>query len=159
MTTIWDVVTKTKVIFLDCDGVMNSIDHMIRCKGEFDNPKNQMDPEAVVRLNQITDATGAVLVISSVWRLLSNVDQLQRIMKAYKITGQVIDATPKDVASGEGSRELEILAWLAVNPTEQFIVIDDEGMNKLREHHVHPKMQHGIQDEHVAQAIALLKDK
>ncbi len=147
----------SKVIFLDCDGVMNSIDWMVKSAGTFDN--NQMDPDAVVRLNKITDTTGAQIVVSSVWRILPTFDQLQRILKAYKITGEVIDATPKDIASGEGSRELEILAWLEKNPTKEYIVIDDELMYKLKPRHVQTKMQHGLQDEHVDQAITLLGEK
>jgi hypothetical protein len=48
-----------KVIFLDIDGVLNSGKYIIRLDGLFDNPTHQMDPEAVVRLNRITDETGA----------------------------------------------------------------------------------------------------
>jgi len=151
--------TKPKIIFLDCDGVMNSIDYIIRLNGKFDDPKNQMDPETVIRLNKITEATGAVLVVSSVWRLLPTFEQLRRIIKSYGVLAEVIDVTPRDIASGEGSRELEILAWLSLNPTDNFIVIDDERMNKLSPRHVFPKMQHGLQDEHVSQAIELLGEK
>jgi hypothetical protein len=144
-----------KVIFLDIDGVCNSIDWMIKSAGTFDN--NQIDPATVVRLNQITDATGAVIVVSSVWRILPTFDQLQRILKAYGITGEVFSATPENVASGEGSREKEILAWLDTNEAESFVVIDDEHMFKLKPYHVQTTMQSGLLDEHVTQAIEILK--
>ncbi len=146
-----------KVVFLDIDGVMNCWDYILSLKsGRFDEPGNQMSPAAVARLNQITDATGAVIVVSSVWRILPTFEQLQRILKAYKITGEVIDATPENVASGEGSREKEILAWLDDNKADQFVIIDDEHMYKLKEHHVQTTMQSGLLDVHVGQAIEIL---
>ncbi len=143
-----------KVVFLDIDGVLNSVDWMIKSAGTFDN--NQIDPDTVVRLNQITDTTGAKIVVSSVWRVLPTFDQLQRMLKAYGITAEVIDATPENVASGEGSRELEILAWLSSNEVDQFLIIDDEGMDKLKAHHVKTDTQSGLLDLHVPHAIAIL---
>jgi len=54
-----------KVNFLDIDGMLNSGQYIKVLDGDFDVPINQMDPVAVARLNTITDATGAKIVVSS----------------------------------------------------------------------------------------------
>lgn len=151
-----------KIIFLDIDGVLNSMQYIIRLNGLFDRPENQMDPEAVVRLNRLTDATGAKLVISSTWRIPflneGNLDALSRMIRSYKITAEVVGMTPRKFTS---NRAQEISIWLHDTDleVEQYVIIDDSvsDLDGLEDRLVATKFNDGIQDEHVEKAIALLK--
>lgn len=110
-----------KVIFLDIDGVMNGIDARpdpARGLVSF------LDPGPVERLNRIVAATGAVVVVSSTWRLGTPWDQLVAAFRAAGCTARLIDRTP-DLDARD--RQREVMAWLAAQPAPpaRFVVIDD----------------------------------
>ena len=147
-----------KVIMLDVDGVLNSGEYIHRLDGAFDDPKNQMDPQAVSLFNKITDATGAKVVISSTWRLAFfksayPLRQLQCCMESYKLTGEVIDYTPQ-----LNSRGQEIQAWLQYRrDIEKFIIIDDDSdMGDLMPHLIKTQFEYGLRQEHVDLATNIL---
>ena len=59
-------VDMRKIIFLDIDGVLNSMDYFEQtkdCKGY-----TEINPEKVKLLKEIVDRTGAEIVLSSTWR-------------------------------------------------------------------------------------------
>lgn len=159
------------VIFLDIDGVLNSTNWMVDCHNNgtsFNFPENQMDPSAISRLNRITDVTKAKLVISSTWRLSfyksSNaLELLQRCMKGYGITGEVIDFTPYawdlDFPPKYGEqRGSEIQAWLEVNLVDKFVILDDScDMGKLLPNLVRTNLEMGLTDLEVERIIEILK--
>ena len=77
-----------KVIFLDFDGVLNSINgysdiQIVSCF--------KIDPECMDRLNQIIDQTDAKIVISSAWRCHYNMEELQEILDDGGLKGEIID--------------------------------------------------------------------
>jgi hypothetical protein len=156
-----------KVIFLDIDGVLNSGKWVKHLAGGFDDPINQMDPAAVMRLNAITDATGAVIVVSSTWRLAflkqaNALCMLQRCMRAYKLTGEVIGMTGVASGTNKTRRGNEIQGWLDQNTIaiEKFVIIDvDSDMGHLIQHRVLTKFETGLQDEHVETIIGILGKK
>lgn len=153
-----------KVIFLDIDGVLNSGAYIKRLDGDFDQPINQIDPVAVVRLNHLTDTTGAKIVVSSTWRLsflgqcAEPLKSLQGCLRTYGITGSVIDMTPNKANCVRNRRGKEIQAWMDENPgVEKFIIIDDDSdMGRLRTHLILTKFEDGIQDIHVDRIIEIL---
>ena len=62
-------IADRKIIFLDIDGVLNSIDyfeHTKHCKGY-----SEINPKKVKLLKEIVDRTGAEIVLSSTWRDLA----------------------------------------------------------------------------------------
>jgi hypothetical protein len=153
-----------KVIFLDIDGVLNSGKYIKALDGAFDDPKNQMDPEAIKLINRLTDSTGAKLVVSSTWRLAfiksaDPVGQLAICMRSYGLTGEVIDMTNQCAGS---SRGVEIQGWLDNKYTQlgidKFVIIDDDSdIDHLRKYLVKTKFEFGLQEEHINQAIDMLK--
>lgn len=154
-----------KIIFLDIDGVLNSGKYIKSVGPElWDNPVNQMDPLAVARLNKITDATGAKIVVSSTWRVAfishpTPVPALQECMKSYGITGDVIDMTPDKPNSTRNRRGKEIQLWINehFNDIEKFVIIDDDSdMGRIRTHQVLTKFEDGLQDFHVDRIIEIL---
>ena len=61
-----------KVIFLDIDGVLNTSQTFIEIDNEFiktGKRRIEIDLDRVELLKEIVDATGAVIVLSSSWRL------------------------------------------------------------------------------------------
>jgi hypothetical protein len=157
------------LLFLDVDGVLNSRDYISRDDVNFDDPDQQMDPDAIARLNQITDATGASIVVSSTWRLgwlddSNGLDKLQYSFKLYGITGKIIGMTPHKPNCIRNQRGKEIQAWLdfnrinMTNDVEKFVILDDDAdMGKLKDHLVLTKFKNGLQDKHVEEIIKRLK--
>jgi hypothetical protein len=168
-----------KIIFLDIDGVLNSHAYMTKMGELWDDPANQIDPELVARLNKITDATGAKLVISSTWRLpfldYCRIDMLAELMASYGITGEVIGMTPAIGMTGSNERRgREIAIWLADNlyfKVETFIVLDDDFVDcepitkaargrgfpeTFKASQIKPLLADGLQDDHVYEAMGIL---
>jgi hypothetical protein len=159
-----------KLVILDIDGVLNSRRYMLQVGDKWDDPAYQMDPLAVARLNRITDATGASIVISSTWRLAFThyLDKLQACMASYNITAPVIGMTPDMVVQqsdsglylAHGTRFDEIRSWLAYNqPIDSFVILDDETLDGLSDHHIQTQFDDGLLDVHVDRAIAILNTK
>lgn len=118
-----------KIIFLDIDGVLNSIDYFEQvkdCKGY-----KEINPEKTKLLKEIVDRTGAEIVLSSTWRDLGKrkdepehpmYTYLTDTLKAYGM--EIIEHTPY---IGQ-DRPKEIKAWLD-NQTDKdicFVSLDDD---------------------------------
>ena len=152
----------TTLIFLDIDGVLNSVEFItkqIREDGftvideSFDATKH-LDPSRVERLNRLVDGTGAKVVLSSSWRLLYGLKKtessLQKRGFAHELTGE----TPRIFGS---DRHAEIKAYLAtLEPPVRFVVLDDDEIAgiDLEDHFVH--VRDGLEDEHVERATRVL---
>lgn len=132
------------VIFLDFDGVLVTV-HDRYMAGS---------PYCVAMLNEITDKTGAKIVVSSSWRCGNSVDELAVLLKKWGVTGEVLGKTP--VMHGK-KRGHEIQAWLDANPVKAFVILDDDAdMAHLRPALVKCHSRHGIDAKHVAKAIEKL---
>jgi hypothetical protein len=147
-----------KVCFLDIDGVLNSREYFKT--GEADRtslgPARYIDPAAVRRLNRLLSMTGAVVVVSSAWRIGRSVAQLEAILRIRDFTGLVIDKTTvlEDPMYQRGD---EIRLWLNDNPVESFIVLDDNhDMDAVRNHFIPTDPGIGLTDEDVEKAALLL---
>lgn len=140
-----------KILFLDVDGVLNSQEYIYtHQRGDA------ISPEMVERVNQIIDATGAQVVISSTWRLLHKMSILKQILESKGFKGNIIDYTPhlnyKDFNRGD-----EIAAWLKDKNIDKFVILDDESdMNNLITNLVQTAFKTGIQDIHIQKAIDML---
>lgn len=162
-----------RVLFLDIDGVLNSGEYM-RERRHIPRPTpHSIDATTVPRLNAVTDRTGAVIVVSSSWRLQkpehdpSPVWRLRRILGAHGVTGEILDTTPHLV---DGSHDCppwrkwalprghEIQAWLDTRTdVEAFAIVDDNSdMAHLADRLVRTDWEHGLLDEHVERLCALL---
>ena len=114
-----------KVLFLDCDGVINHSSWYKSAKyfnNEFIDP--DIDPRTVSRLNAITSNTGAKIVISSSWK----VDPYARVRLETAGIQNIIDCTPNLIftAGDDYSRGMEIAAWLKDHPSvENYVIVDD----------------------------------
>lgn len=158
-----------KFIFLDIDGVMNSnlfysertqdkrYDEWIK-----EHPQKvawgacNIDPKAVERLNKITRATGAKIVVSSSWRFDDN---LQEVFTLVGIEQRITDRTPWLTKRVRG---FEIQEWLSkqTEPYKYVILDDDSDMLESQTPYFIQTdwMKWGLSDEDVEQAIHILND-
>ncbi|HSX22300.1 MAG TPA: HAD domain-containing protein [Gaiellaceae bacterium] len=175
------------VIFLDVDGVLNSERH---CRVLEDrhrqfghtepaSPKrdttcdcfklyNQIDREAIARLNRLVEKTGAKIVISSSWRKLLDSPELHRILSEHGLVAEIVGETPdghKEPGLVETygrpermERGYEIDYWLRQHPeVERFVILDDgSDMAMHGRRLVQTDAEEGLLDEHVELAVRVL---
>jgi hypothetical protein len=139
-----------KVVFLDIDGVLNSSEYLYSPRHVSGSRK--IDPLAVERLNRITDATGAVVVVSSTWRIMG-LDPIRALLAEHGVKAPIIDVTPED----NGTRGQQIGNWLSSHDVESFVIFDDDNdMGDLARALVQTDFEFGLADKHVSEAMAIL---
>lgn len=144
-----------KVIFLDIDGVMNSV------ATRPQDPRGLLDfldPVNVAVLNTIVQATGAVVVVSSSWRRTMPFPALQATFAAAGCVAEIVDITP---TIDPHQRGLEVAAWLArqPEPPHRFVVLDDEfDMPAFPDRLVRTRKLHGLCARDLPAVLALLAD-
>jgi hypothetical protein len=115
-----------KIIFLDIDGVIASLDHIrITSLLEEDNPDKYgyaFDPRCVKNLQYIIKQTNAKLIISSSWKSMGK-EALLTMWKMRELPGEIIGTTPDLL---RGSRGMEIQVWIDTNDVTKFVIIDDD---------------------------------
>lgn len=142
-----------KVIFLDIDGVMNSV------AAPFDDRRGQasfLAPGNVAVLDQIVRATGAVIVVTSTWRLAMPLEQLRAHFAEARCVAQIVDVTPDLDAC---RRDREIRAWLAAQrePPRCYAILDDDReMLSLSDRLVRTDQLVGLSARELPRVLALL---
>lgn len=153
-----------KVIFLDIDGVLNSAAYQAEWGGD---PPSNVDETRLPLLCRILEETGAVIVLSTSWRLYWSPDpalcapewrETGEVLTRYGIP--ILDRTP---AYNGNNRDREIRDWLAAHAgeVESFAILDDIpfGWGDLSDRLVRTDMRkgRGLMESHVQKAIALLQ--
>ena len=158
------------MIFLDFGGVLNDREWLRTMQtpekertgeGYFNNP---CAPHLIARLQRLVDATGAKIVFSTSWRILSSQGELQRyLMKAgFRPDRRTfLGVTPRLHRTPEGEQRVrghEIQAWLDVNlDVIDFVILDDDSdMAHLLPRLVRTNCELGIQDGDIDRAIEML---
>lgn len=152
-----------KIIFLDIDGVLNSLNYRRRMGMQYFS--EIIDCRKMPLLKKIVDATDAKIVLSTTWRKYWNEGETQpdpageninRIFGEYGIS--VYSKTPVLENSG---RAAEIKAWLRRNPyVDGFVILDDKDFGwpgELCTHFVKTDRNgDGLEEAQVREAIAVL---
>lgn len=123
-----------EIIFLDCDGVINSEqafiwNHRLWKAGKVKrNSVGVVCPINMSNLNYIMEETKNVdVVISSVWRIGRTLEEMREYLKerGFLFSDRIIGLTAN---TSSGRRDEQIIKWLEDNNRMQssFIVIDDE---------------------------------
>lgn len=114
-----------RVIFLDIDGVLNTMKFLT---GAGLKSAMSMDPVNVARMRAVVEKTGAKLVISSAWRQAHDWEEIIRseAAKAGWTDLPIIGRTGERATRGE-----EIDQWFKENPTEDFVIVDDNVWDML----------------------------
>jgi hypothetical protein len=123
----------------------------------------EASPQCVAVLNEITERSGAVLVVSSTWRIGRSIEQLEELLEGWGVKAQMVGVTPVlrrqigNIIISE-SRGKEINAWLLSNENwNDFVILDDDDdMRPLLHKLVRTSFDLGLQPEHIKMALALL---
>lgn len=160
-----------KIIFLDFDGVLNSLLYFqsLKAKGySQERIMNSLEPGMVERLNKIIEATDAKIVISSTWRKLHTMQELKDFLTTYgfRHVDKIVGVTP----NLNRDRGYEIEKWMndvkseltyENNPITKFVILDDNSdmvYPHLLSNLVLTDWIDGMQDEHAEKAIRILSD-
>lgn len=159
-----------KVVFLDFDGVVVCLPPGWREERKSRGLIDYCERGPVAELNRIIEATGAVVVVSSTWRLHHPLVHLREVLGAAGFIGKVVSKTPDLVRRAPGEalfkpteRGHEVEAWLAAHPeVESYVVLDDDSdrgpLPKERWVLVgNGWLNGGLQPEHADKAIAALR--
>lgn len=157
------IVCTARVLFLDFDGVLNSMRYFERVTGQRDGitlaafTRSQFDPEAVERLNKLLDQTGAAVVVSSSWRLAYKRTQLCDLLNEVGFRGKVLGMTPNLMTD---TRAKEIAAWLGEHRKKvgAFAIVDDDHTAGVgfAPQFVHTTFAEGLTDEAAERLAAIL---
>lgn len=163
-----------KIIFLDCDGVLNCSQTFQRrysawieagntvIKGEeFAWPLGHLDETLIFNLNTIVEQTGCKIVVSSSWRLSAEFVHFGEwlVHRGFKYPDSIIDKTP-NLPVVDNCRGEEIKAWLDKHPeVTEYAILDDDVVDIMP---VHPHNligtngNEGLTEKRAQAAIALL---
>ena len=141
-----------KVIFLDIDGVLNS--HKYDAERDW-NVLSFIDETRLPLLKSVIDATGAVVVLTSTWRVEWDRDECGRTPDGKYIS----DKTPDLGMSAD--RADEIREWLSGRTdVDRYVIIDDcrYDWREMTDCVVKTNayIGRGFEHSHVAAAIAVL---
>lgn len=111
------------IIFLDIDGVLNSIEYLTEKYNELKRALKQeemLDPICIKYLKEIVDKTNSKIVITSSWKIF-DLDILNNVFSKYNL--KIYDVT-KNYGDKRGK---EIREWLSLNnDVSNYIIIDDD---------------------------------
>jgi hypothetical protein len=143
-----------RLLILDFDGVIRS--------GRLNF---KLDPVCVAYLNMLLVETQASVVVSSSWRG-DTVEPMRALLQSWGVWARVVGVTPDlsryDGQTGlyiGGTREQEILQWLAKHDaSKRFVILDDEdaGFDVLRPWLVLTDHEVGLTARDVEQACRIL---
>lgn len=156
---------KHNIIFLDIDGVLNSIQSITKnyeiWKKDKRKRKNTDFPtkEYIDRLLKLIKETNSLIVLSSCWRLSKNIKQ--EFKKMGIPLNLYIGNTPYLCGSIRGT---EIKRWIKNNWNnelyENFVILDDDSdMGDLSDYLVKTENKYGLQDFHIEKAKKILLKK
>ncbi len=149
-----------KIIFLDVDGVLNSIDsedHFHCFIG--------LDYSGIKLLKEIVDATKAEIVLVSTWKLSwdKNGSRPDSLGSYLDVRLAEEGLTIMDKTGGSmNERGHGIVDWLSEHPTDSWIVLDDEIFEDYEGCGILPHLvktdfyDGGLKEKHVEMAINLL---
>ena len=158
-----------KVIFLDIDGVLNSGALFMRFHEQHGRVcgsggmHEQLDPEAIQRLNRLTEQTGAKIVLSSTWRMhYGSAEEAQEFFWRHDVEAPFVGMTDTEWSPWDehfGDRGQQIDRWLKASlaTVSSFVILDDDSdMAPHMDRLVRTSYQTGLTDCEVDKAIAML---
>ena len=134
-----------KYIFLDIDGVLACDEQMYTNAKNFQkkrpwakelNVLYGFDKTCVRVFNEILEATGADIILSSDWKLFWDLEKLHTIFEKNGVIKSPIDITTEDMVSRdqwvglEKNRAWQITEYIKRTGTEDFIIVDDLDVKK-----------------------------
>lgn len=164
-----------KVLFLDFDGVLNSLQSAIFWRNRRDQTNWENDmyrdwagtlkeyiamefcPIAFSNVEELARRVPDLkIVISSSWRVGETVESLREILKPSKLIGERIIDTTESFSNIRGK---EIQKWLDAHPeVTQYVILDDDAnmLDSQKENFIHTSSLHGFQYGDILWALRIL---
>lgn len=157
-----------KLLFLDIDGVLNSLVwYKIRNLDEnrfkdkdrslFTRTCEEIDPRPLNLLKEFVEENNIKIVVSSSWRLLMPYTELKEVFKkvGWEEAPLIADT------SNFGSRGEEIKAFIRdfKLPIDSYAIIDDDSdmtIEQKKSHFVKTEWCFGLQEEHIKKLKTIL---
>lgn len=148
------------IIFLDVDGVLNSLNKLIELYNKTSKPHSgsnfPFDENCLNNLKILVEETNSQIVITSTWRKYQkDIKILFNELKKYDLDKQVIGYTP----ILNKKREEEIIEYLnKLNIKVNYVIIDDiRDMGLLNDKLIVTSPITGFTEENMKKAIKILK--
>jgi len=142
-----------KILFLDIDGVLNSVRSCIAFDGYPYSNSNyeKFDDIAVNLIRKLCKTTNTKIILSSTWRLFKGWDKLYEVLNL-----PIIDKTPHKLSSTRGE---EIDMWLSNNKVDKYAIVDDDNDILVYQlpYFVKVDNTNGLSYENYLQLLKLLK--
>jgi 8-oxo-dGTP pyrophosphatase MutT (NUDIX family) len=121
--------SQTKMLFLDCDGVLN-VDphlHIMKHPEDFDagNLAKYILKDKIKLLNQIVEEVNPTIVISSAWRNVLSIKEIQKIFEDKGFIGELECATEKGGVEHD-DRWKQINKIIKEYKPERYAILDDD---------------------------------
>ena len=151
------------IIFLDIDGVLNSVNKLIEIYHQTKKPHSgyqyPFDEKCLRNLQMLVQETDAKIVVTSTWRKdEEGKAALQRALKEYGLDERVIGYTPVLFNQKRGREIEEYLSQFETRPN--FVILDDDlDMENLLPFLVKTDMQTGLTHKNAREAIERLRIK
>jgi hypothetical protein len=132
---------------------------MKKCPEDWSH-RNAIDPDALKRLEGLLQATGALIVVSSVWRKRLDIPKIQTLLRrkglGRDLSLRIIGATC-DLQENR-CRGKEIDTWLRLTGCTDFIILDDSLVELHTDRLVRVNGEVGLQDIDIAEALSLFRN-
>lgn len=154
----------SKIIFLDFDGVLNSVGTKDRITHPiFGHRIRGLDDFRVKLVSDLAVESGASIVISSTWREHFELPYLNAILYKRGMRGNIIDQTPKayqEIGWGFDKMRLErgdeIAAWLRKNEKPESILVLDDLPTQFKRYQIQTNDGTGFFAGHMKKARRIL---
>ena len=150
------------IIFLDVDGVLNSISNLIKVYEKTHRQHSgynyPFDEKCLENLRLLVEETNSKIVITSTWRRNEKgIKKLLEILSNYHLDKEVIGYTPI-LNKSRGEEIKKYLSSLDYNPN--FIIIDDDNdMGELLPYLINTNNYYGLTSEDANNGIKILNKK
>jgi hypothetical protein len=112
-----------KVLFLDCDGVINTVSNYRECRVLYGD---DIDRKLFCRLATVVKRADIKVVLSTSWRYSKElVADIVSAFSEFGLNDVVVGQTPMS-READVPRADEIKAWLSGNKVTKFAIIDDD---------------------------------
>lgn len=155
------------VLFLDIDGVLNSRKFFMEGTNDTeDYPFNTIDLKSLKLLSKFVSSNNLEIVLSSSWRVIHSLKEINEFFLGYGFCKPIIDKTPRIWWSKEEryrfERGNEIKTWLndhSKNVSKFVIFDDDNDLESYLKYHVwvHPYL--GLSELNLRQAKEILNEQ
>lgn len=151
------------IVFLDVDGVLNSVDsaiafHHLKNEIEYHSRESQLDTVSIGLLKAVCEKTQAKIVVSSTWRIGRTVQDFTDLFATYGWDDAPVIGKTEILRHAGRIRGDEIQMWLDEHAPTNYVIIDDDSDMRpsQKANFVHVSNVNGFRSKHYCQCLRVL---